>query len=119
MNYKHFSKKELNCSHCGGVNVDDDFMDKICMIREELGQPMVVTSFYRCKEYNEEIGGAPKSAHLDGEAMDITKISDSYARRVVELAIKHEINGIEVGTHHIHLDDKERIAPVIWAGRSV
>ena len=118
MNYKHFTKGELICSCCGKVRVDEAFMEKICLIREELGEPMFVSSFYRCKEYNKKIGGAPKSAHLDGKAMDISKLSDSYARKVAELAIKYDLWGIEVGTYHMHLDDKERSAPVLWAGVS-
>mgnify|MGYP002630622404 CR=1 FL=1 len=39
--------------------------------REHFGVPIAVTSFFRSKELNKKIGGASKSDHMDGEAIDI------------------------------------------------
>jgi hypothetical protein len=51
-------------------------LKKICskldVIREFLGHPIIITSGYRTEAHNKEIGGAPKSAHLTGEAIDFT-----------------------------------------------
>jgi zinc D-Ala-D-Ala carboxypeptidase len=35
------------------------------------GKPLFLSSFFRSKELNVKIGGAPKSDHMDGQAMDI------------------------------------------------
>ena len=39
-------------------------------VREIVGKPLIITSGYRCKELNQEIGGAKKSQHVLGEAID-------------------------------------------------
>lgn len=44
-----------------------EFMDGI---RSAWGSAIIVTSGYRCPELNEAIGGAKKSAHLTGYAVD-------------------------------------------------
>ena len=41
-------------------------------IREAWGEPIVVSSGYRCKELNDLVGGAKNSHHLLGCAADIT-----------------------------------------------
>lgn len=40
--------------------------------RALLGKPMLISSGYRCPELNKAIGGAKKSAHVDGFAADFT-----------------------------------------------
>ena len=39
-------------------------------VRAHLGVPIIVTSGFRCKELNDDIGGAPSSQHLTGQACD-------------------------------------------------
>lgn len=40
-------------------------------VREHFGVPIGVSSFFRCLALNKKIGGASKSDHMDGEAIDI------------------------------------------------
>ena len=40
-------------------------------IRKHFGKPIGISSFYRSKELNEAVGGASKSDHMTGEAIDI------------------------------------------------
>ena len=40
-------------------------------IREFMGRPIRVNSFFRCPELNKAIGGSPYSQHCKGQAMDI------------------------------------------------
>lgn len=41
-------------------------------VRDHVGAPVGVTSFYRCKELNDVIGGSSStSQHMSGEAIDI------------------------------------------------
>lgn len=47
----------------------DNILDPL---RERFGQPIMVTSGYRCKILNRAVGGAPGSQHERGEAADIT-----------------------------------------------
>jgi len=41
-------------------------------IRKLLGKPIRVSSWLRLSEVNKAIGGAPKSSHMDGWAIDFT-----------------------------------------------
>lgn len=40
-------------------------------VRNELGSPIIITSGYRCPELNKEVGGVPRSLHIQGRAVDI------------------------------------------------
>ena len=40
-------------------------------VRNELGSPIVITSGYRCSELNRQVGGVPRSLHIQGRAVDI------------------------------------------------
>lgn len=40
-------------------------------VREWMGRPLGVSSFYRCESLNKAIGGSPTSQHRKGEAIDI------------------------------------------------
>lgn len=44
-------------------------------VRAALGQPVYVTSGFRCSELNIAIGGAPTSAHQSGSAVDFTCVA--------------------------------------------
>lgn len=45
-------------------------------LREAWGQPIIVTSGYRCERLNRAVGGASKSQHVKGQAADIHTVSD-------------------------------------------
>lgn len=116
--YKYFSKNEMKCPCCGRVDMDDSFMQKLNAIRSELGRPMFATSGYRCAEYNKSIGGHRNSAHMHGKAVDIKRIDGAYTREVSDLASKYNMQGIEIGSGHTHLDEGDRNVKVIWGGKS-
>ncbi len=44
-------------------------------VRDLVGQPILITSGYRCAELNRRIGGSPSSAHTRGMAADILAIN--------------------------------------------
>ena len=44
-------------------------------LREHVGKPIKINSFFRCPELNKAIGGSSKSQHCNGQAMDI---DDTY-----------------------------------------
>lgn len=78
---KYFDDYEFACN-CDrhnvvdGHNVLDHVIDKRLVdvldnIRETVGQPVHITSGYRCPEHNAEVGGVPNSQHTLGTASDI------------------------------------------------
>lgn len=40
-------------------------------LRQHVGEPVIISSGYRCPELNRRVGGASNSQHLTGEAADI------------------------------------------------
>lgn len=57
------------------LRMKQELMDALNRIREEMGQPLVVTSGFRCKKHNVAIGGAVNSRHIAGDAADIRPAS--------------------------------------------
>ena len=51
-------------------------------LRDEIGQPLNVTSWYRSPALNEAVGGSETSAHLEARAADVW----SYGYTALELA---------------------------------
>lgn len=82
---KDFSYREFEVSevadqkHICNVIVSFDVRDSIKALVDEVlqplrdawGKPLAVNSGFRCRELNEEVGGAPTSQHRLGEAADI------------------------------------------------
>ena len=69
---KNFSRSEFECScGCGLDDVSVELVELLQEIRDEIEEPIAITSACRCKEHNEAVGGAKKSQHLLGTAADI------------------------------------------------
>ena len=73
---EHFSWREAACK-CGCVmpslvrrNVEI-LAEHLEVVRLELGRPLTITSWYRCPARNAQVGGARKSIHLTGLAVDL------------------------------------------------
>ena len=81
---EHFALAEFTRSRkaqARGINNNPsaeavEWMKKLCQqvlepARQAWGQPIFITSGYRCPELNRVVGGAPNSQHLLGQAADI------------------------------------------------
>jgi len=70
---KHFSPGELACKcGCGTGEMDSDFLEFLEVIRCKFGKPMVVSSAYRCADYNDEVSSTGRNGpHTTGKAIDI------------------------------------------------
>ncbi len=106
-----FSDNELRCKcGCNRNDIDPGFMDKLVVIRKAVGFPMILSSAYRCPEYNRKVSSTgPDGPHTKG-AVDVL-VFGSKAYAVMAAAFRHGMTGIGVsqkGTHakrFIHLDD--------------
>ncbi len=68
---KYFKESEFKCKCCGQVKVNPELLELLDKIREEVNEPVYVTSGYRCEKHNEACGGKTKSQHMLGNAADI------------------------------------------------
>jgi len=104
----YFSYDELACKHCKESHFDKEFL-KICnWARHISGVPFVVTSAYRCEEYNssKEVGGVSNSSHVKGLAMDIMPKDQHHRFRILAALITVGIKRIRIYPKkgHIHFD---------------
>ena len=66
-----FSPAEIACRGTGQLKLHPEALDKLQALRDRLGKPLIVRSAYRSPEHNRNVGGAPRSKHMDGTAFDI------------------------------------------------
>jgi len=89
-----FSEAEFRCSHCGVLKLHPGFIETLQLARHEFSEPMKITSGCRCKAYNAQLGGHPRSLHVCDEpyhadkgqqgclAADIAAVDGAYRGRL-------------------------------------
>ena len=58
-------------------------------LRQHYGQPIRITSGYRCPALNEAVGGVGNSQHMLGEAADLSVPSEEVAREWFQWIVRH------------------------------
>lgn len=122
-----FTEEEMRCQcGCEQGGMHSEFMEKLTSLRADWGQPMVVTSAYRCKNHPIEAKkiaqDKPPGTHESGRAVDIA-IQGEDAYKFLCAALGHGFSGIGVNqkgsSRFIHLDDLTRDEgwprPTIWS----
>lgn len=108
---------------CGGLP-KPEFMERLERIREEVKFPMIISSGYRCPEYNARVSDTGRTGpHTLGLAADV-QVYGERALKLLEVAILLGMTGIGVsqkGKHSdrfLHLDcvrGKDAPRPWIWS----
>jgi hypothetical protein len=70
--WPNFSPAEIACRGTGALKLNTEALDKLQVLRDALGKPLIVLSAYRSPAHNKAVGGAPASKHMLGEAFDIS-----------------------------------------------
>lgn len=101
---KYFTDKEMACSHCGMEMMSREFMRRLDFVRTAFGKPLIVTSGYRCPEWDKEIGG--KGNHPTGEAADllVAKGADMYDFTLACFALDIPRIIVYRDKPHVHVD---------------
>lgn len=108
---KHFRAEEFECRHCNQGTVHPHIIAILELVRHYFQQPVYVTSGYRCTTHNHNVGGAPRSFHLSGQAVDFA-VADIKPHVVAEFLREVFPNdyGIEAyenaGFVHVDLGEK-------------
>lgn len=76
--------------------------NRLQVIRDLLGKPIIINSGYRSKSHNQAIGGAEHSQHLSGTAADI--VVSGMSAPEVQAFLKHWSGGMGCYQHYTHLD---------------
>ena len=111
---EHFTWREFTKSdtakahHINNEIIDWDVRDNIIALTDNVleparcavGEPVFITSGFRCKELNELVGGVDNSGHQYGEAADVTC---SDLRRLAETIIKLRLPFDQMGINNTYL----------------
>ena len=116
MNFKYFSFTEFNCPSLpdSGKNMDINFIYKLEHARELAGIPFRITSGYRTKERNQQVGGVSNSSHLIGVAADIAIGSGNERYIVLNALIKAGFKRLGIAKTFIHCDTDGSKPNSVW-----
>lgn len=98
---------QLRCRCCGKSNLHPELIPAIVALRSALGSaefPFTITSGYRCTKHNKAVGGALKSYHTRGMAIDLAVVGEARQSRLIEAALRSGFGGIGRANAFIHLD---------------
>ena len=113
---EYFHLDEFQCPCCLQVILHPLLLQKLNSLRNKIGNPIIVTSGYRCTVQNREVGGVKGSYHLFGMAADIyaPKIS---LRELLQSAEEIGFSGIGYypENNFLHLDIRPA-GPARWQG---
>lgn len=87
--------------------VNPELIEKVGIIARKFGKPLTITSGYRSPTYNARVGGAKRSQHMLGNAVDISGAAFTNQERLqlVALASAEGVNGIGVyNDKSLHFD---------------
>lgn len=102
---EHFKSIEFVCKCCGVEKMQQSIIDVLEVLRVACGCALTVMSGYRCPKHNAEVGGATRSAHLDGLAADITsKMPIKALFQTAERIIPATRIGIDLNGNFLHID---------------
>lgn len=117
--WKSFTLAELRCKHCNTLTADTrffKFMDKVQLLRDKVGFPLIVTSAYRCPQHPEEVNKGSGGQHTIG-AIDLA-VGYDEAFQVLKTALEMGFTGIGVSqkgsSRFIHLDTRTT-SPRVWS----
>lgn len=72
--------------------------------RDEMGEPLTITSGFRSRKLNRAVGGVYNSYHQFGQAADIACTDEKFANRLGDALIKQQLTDlvlIEFSKHRI------------------
>ena len=110
---------ELECKcGCGNRYIQTAAINKLQLMRNLIGKPIIINSAARCPIHNTTVGGAPKSQHRATEsrpstAFDIALNGHTSKHDLITLAKQVGFKGL--GTKYnsfVHVDNRK--VPAIW-----
>ncbi len=104
---RYFKPEELGRKNTRGtVIVARALLQKLDALRAEFGKPLSINSGYRDPAYNKKVGGAIKSRHQLGWAVDISTrgMNQADRRKLLKSAKKVGFTGIGYYQTFLHLD---------------
>lgn len=113
--FKHEEFDSPDVKGSGELYMNKILLEKLDEIRHIVGEPLIITSGYRSKEWNAKVGGVPSSSHTKGFAVDIAIRNSRMRFKLVNAIQQVGINRIGIADNFIHIDiDPDKDKNVIW-----
>ena len=115
MKLTYFKLEEFKCSCCGESEMDMGFLHKLDLARGVAKTPFTITSGYRCKAHNKNVGGKDTSSHLIGKAVDIAIKNGNCRYKILIALLSVGFNRFGFGSDFLHVDnDLSKSQEVMW-----
>ena len=103
---KYFTPDEFDSKDGagGGEKMNERLIRGLDQARELAGVPFTVESGYRSPTHNEAVGGAPKSAHMTFEAVDLVAETPQRRFRMLHALLAVGFDRLEIKRGDIHVD---------------
>lgn len=114
---RHFTRDEFG--YADGVEPARELVLMLDSAREIAGVPFRISSGIRSREHNDRIGGAPNSAHVTGEAVDIRTENTQDRFMILDALLYTGFTRIGIYNGHIHVDTSKALPQNrCWTGIS-
>lgn len=112
---KNFQYCEWDCKcGCSPTKHDTELSNKMQILRDYVGKPILLTSPYRCPSHNKRVGGGSRSFHMDGKACDFI-IEGVNVWEIGKICEAIGFNGIGVyDDGYVHADVRPDSARYFW-----
>lgn len=112
------SEFACKCGKCETkpADISQNLIYQLQKLRDGLGLPIKITSGYRCPDHNKAIGGAKRSQHILGKAvdLDVSHLSVGARYRLIQLIFDFGVfKGIGIGDNKLHIDVRSG-EPTFW-----
>ena len=87
--WPNFAHNELKCQETGELDIEPAFLDRLQLVRSELGRPLTVTSGYRSGQHSIELAKEKPGTHVLGVAADIAVASGGEAYELLQAALSN------------------------------
>lgn len=103
---KNFKPEEFFCKcGCDDVILSEVLIFALQDLRDELKIPLVISSGFRCKKHNENVGGKENSQHLNGKAVDIACTASTTRFKIITAnTVRNQFGALGFHKSFIHLD---------------
>ena len=115
-NYFSIEEQSCNCG-CDGSVHNQVLLDMLNKARYRADIPFIVSSWYRCKDHNANVGGSATSGHLQGKAVDIKYKNSVDLFKIVSSLVHAGFTriGINYNKKFVHCDvSVDKLSPVLF-----
>jgi uncharacterized protein YcbK (DUF882 family) len=112
----HFSRREFACPcGCGLCEPKKELVDLLEEMRAALGAPVRINSGLRCETHNLAVGGKASSAHLTGEAADVSAETGEKLFSAARAGFLAGARRVGIGRNFVHVDVSASLpSPRLW-----